>query len=101
MDLDMARVKRDLKEILIENMLVRRVEAAGGICWKVTTIGRRGFFDRLIVLPGGRIVFCETKRPKGGVISAHQAARHQIFKKLGAEVAIVLREGDIDEVLRR
>jgi hypothetical protein len=99
MDPDMARVKRDLKEILIENMLVRRVEALGGICLKVTTIGRRGFFDRLVVLPGGRIVFCEVKRPKGGVVSAHQAARHKLFRELGAEVAIVLRERDIDRVL--
>jgi hypothetical protein len=95
----MPRVKRDLKEILIENMLVRRVKEAGGVCDKVQTIGRRGFFDRLVVLRG-RVIFCETKRPKGGVISAHQANRHKIYKSAGARVAIVLSEADIDRVLR-
>lgn len=97
----MPPVKQDVKEIMIEHMLVRRVEQAGGVCLKVTTIGRRGFFDRLVILPGGRIVFCEVKRRKGGVISAHQAQRHKLFKELGATVAIVLHEGDIDRILRR
>lgn len=95
----MPRVKRDLKEILIENMLVRRVTEAGGICIKVQTIGRRGFFDRLVVLRG-RVVFCEVKRPKGGTVSAHQLERHKIFRNAGARVAIVLSEADIDRVLR-
>jgi hypothetical protein len=100
MDPAMRAVKQNMKEILIENMLVRRVEAAGGICIKVQTIGRRGFFDRLVLLPGGRIVFCEVKRPKNGIVAAHQMRLHKLFTELGATVAIVSREGDIDRVLR-
>jgi len=101
MDPAMRAVKQNMKEILIENMLVRRVKEAGGICIKVQTIGRRGFFDRLVLLPGGRIVWCEVKRPKNGIVAAHQAQRHKLFKELGAEVAIIWREGDIDQLLRR
>jgi hypothetical protein len=100
MDPAMRAVKQNMKEILIENMLVRRVEALGGLCIKVQTIGRRGFFDRLIVLPGGRVVFCEVKRPKNAIVAAHQLRLHKLFAELGATVAIVSREGDIDRVLR-
>lgn len=92
-------VKGICKEILIEARLIQRVSNAGGLCLKVETIGSRGFFDRLVVLPGGRVVFCEVKKPRGGVISAHQAGRHAQFKNLGCEVAIVLSEADIDRVL--
>lgn len=33
---------------------------------------RRGFPDRLIVWPDGRVYFCELKKPGGGVVSAQQ-----------------------------
>jgi hypothetical protein len=89
MDPAMRAVKQNMKEILIENMLVRRVEAAGGLCIKV----------QMIVLPGGRVVFCEVKRPKNAIVAAHQMRLHKLFSELGATVAIVSREGDIDRVL--
>ena len=87
-------------ESAVETELVMRVRAIGGICEKVTVIGRRGFFDRLVVLPGGRVVFVECKRPKGGRISAHQIERHRRYKALGAVVAVVLNSADIDRLLR-
>jgi len=53
------------REAAIETELIMRVRALGGIAEKTTVIGRRGFFDRVVVLPGGRVVFVECKRPKG------------------------------------
>lgn len=94
-------VKRHAKEILIEGLLVKRVAELGGVAEKVQVIGRRGFFDRLVVLPGNKVLFCELKRPRGGVVSAHQVERHDIYKKLGAAVEIIADEADIDRVLRR
>ena len=87
-------------ESAIETELVMRVRAIGGICEKVTTIGRRGFFDRIVVLPGGRVLFVECKRPKGGLMSAHQIERHRKYRALGAVVAVVLNSADIDALLR-
>jgi len=87
------------RENVIENELVRRVEAAGGMAEKVTVIGRRGFFDRLVVLPGGVVVFCEVKRPRGGVFSMHQIQRHKAYRSLGVVVAIVRNSADIDRLL--
>jgi hypothetical protein len=44
----------NIRESAIERELCERVAAAGGRAEKVTVIGRRGFFDRLVILPGGR-----------------------------------------------
>jgi hypothetical protein len=87
------------RENVIEAELVRRVEQAGGMAEKVTVIGRRGFFDRLVVLPGGLVVFCEVKRPRGGVFSMHQIQRHKVYRSLGVAVAIVKNSADIDRLL--
>ena len=88
-----------VKENAIENELVRRVKAAGGIAEKVTVIGARGFFDRLVILPGGRVVFVECKRPKGGRLSQHQIQRHARYKALGVEVAMIKHSNDITRLL--
>jgi hypothetical protein len=77
-----------------------RVRALGGICEKTTVLGSRGFFDRLVVLPGGRVIFVEVKRPKRGVISAHQIERHRRYSALGAAVALVKNSEDIDQLLK-
>jgi hypothetical protein len=90
---------KSVREHKIEAELVRRVELKGGVAEKVTVLGRRGFFDRLITLPGGRVIFCEVKRPRGGRLSAHQIKRIEIYKTLGAEVVVVKNISDIDNLL--
>jgi hypothetical protein len=90
---------RETKEKIIEEELVRRVRAIGGIAEKTTVIGRRGFFDRVIVLPGGVVIFCECKRPKGGRLSSHQIERIRKYRELGAAVAVVSKSEDIDALL--
>ena len=97
----MVNVKKSSKEHTVEEQLVRRVRAAGGICEKTRVIGRRGFFDRVVVLPGGRVVFCECKRPIGGRLSAHQIQRIAQYEALGAEVRVVHNAEDIDKMLSR
>jgi hypothetical protein len=94
-----------VKEATIERELVRRVEALGGVCEKVMCVGKRGFFDRLIILPvdqwsrGPRIIFAELKRPKRGRIAPHQQWYHDHYKALGVEVYFVRNSADIDRLL--
>ena len=83
----------------IEKYLVSSVESAGGVCEKIISAGTRGYFDRVVVLPGGRTIFTEVKRPKGGHFSPHQRARHHRYRALGAEVAVVKSFADIDRLL--
>ena len=71
----MKLVKLSEKENALEQELVFRVHNKGGIAEKVTVLGTRGFFDRVVVLPGGRVAFVELKRPRGGRLSPHQILR--------------------------
>ena len=56
----------------IEAKLVKMVKYRGGLCLKWVCPGWAGVPDRIVLLPGGKIVFVELKRPSGGVISSRQ-----------------------------
>ena len=89
----------NMLERQIERYFCERVAAAGGIAEKVESRSARGFFDRLALLPGGRVIFAEIKKPRGGVIAAHQRARHELYRSLGAEVVVIKTFADVDRVL--
>jgi len=88
-----------IKEDAIEEELVRKVHELGGRCEKVQVIGRRGFFDRLVILPGGKIIFVEVKRPRGGKFAEHQRRYAEEYKALGAAVALIRSWEDIHRLL--
>lgn len=56
----------------IEQKFRGAIERAGGLCLKWVCPGWSGVPDRIILLPGGRIIFAELKRPKGGKLSEMQ-----------------------------
>lgn len=56
----------------LEARFTRRVKSAGGLALKWVCPGNAGVPDRIVLLPGGRVVFVEMKRPKGGRRSALQ-----------------------------
>ena len=56
----------------IEAKLVNIVKRHGGLCLKWVCPGWAGVPDRIVLLPGGKVIFVELKRPKGGVISSRQ-----------------------------
>jgi hypothetical protein len=93
------RVKRELKlnEAAIEAELCLRAQMHGGFAEKVQAIGRRGFFDRIVFLPGGVIYFVELKRPRGGRLSPHQHWYRERLAALGVEgIVLVKNRSDID-----
>ena len=47
----------------IEAAFVRRVKALGGTAEKFTSPNRRSVPDRMVMLPGGVVVFVELKAP--------------------------------------
>ena len=75
-------------EKFIEAALVRRVKALGGLCEKFVSPGRRSVPDRLVTLPGGRVVFVEVKAP-GKKPTELQERDHWRRRKLGCEVIII------------
>lgn len=91
--------KPHVKECEIERLLVERVEALGGLCLKVTTLGRRGFPDRLVIRHGGRVQFVELKKPRGSRLSIHQRQYRALLEALGADYTVVKTEADIARLL--
>jgi len=77
-----------MKESTIEARLCRRVKALGGTCEKFTSPGRRSVPDRLITLPGNRVIFAECKAP-GKKPTELQAKDHERRRALGCEVYII------------
>jgi hypothetical protein len=85
----------------IESYLTSRVAALGGVAEKTISPSGRGYFDRVIVLPAGRVAFVELKRPRGGRTTVHQRERHQRYEALGAIVAICKTCADVDRLMER
>ena len=69
----------------IESKLKKPIERLGGLCLKFVTPGFTGVPDRIILLPGGRVVFVETKAP-GKVERPRQKLVHGILRRLGFTV---------------
>lgn len=79
----------------IEAKLRRLVEQHGGKCLKWVCPGWRGVPDRIVLLPGGRIHFVETKRPKGGTLDPLQIKWQKWLTKLGFDCWVVWNEDDL------
>lgn len=73
----------------IEKKLVTLVERHGGRCLKWVCPGCSGVPDRICLLPGGRVVFVELKRPKGGRIAALQLWWQAVLTKLGFRCMVI------------
>ena len=72
----------------IEQALVRRVKELGGTCEKFVSPGQRSVPDRLVTLPGGRIIFVEIKAP-GGKPPPQQDRDHKRRMALGCTVYVI------------
>lgn len=79
----------------IESSLVRMVRHHGGKCPKWVSPGWAGVPDRLVLLPGGRIIFVETKRPKGSKVAALQKKWREWLTDLGFMVWHVYTVADL------
>lgn len=85
------------RESIIEKHLTAAVKAAGGIAYKFVSPGRRSVPDRIVLLPGGRIVFVECKAP-GKTPRADQLREHERLRALGFSV-VVLDSKDLEGIL--
>lgn len=84
----------------IEKKLRQKVEALGGRCLKWVCPGWSGVPDRIVLLPWRRIYFVETKRPKGGTLSALQKKWRDWINQLGFSYWVVWSEADLAYFLK-
>lgn len=83
----------------IERHLTRSIGRMGGYCLKWVSPGRAGVPDRIILLPGGRVLFAELKRPVGGRPSALQIKWVGILRKLGFTVELIYTHEAVESFL--
>lgn len=83
----------------VEAHLVRVVEKAGGRCVKFSPDSMRGMPDRVVMLPGGVLIWVELKKPRGGKLSEIQKHRHKELRALGQRVEVVWSVQDADNLI--
>jgi hypothetical protein len=95
-----------MREREVEAYLVRQVKALGGDTRKLKWIGRVGAPDRLLMFPGrpgvyqGWHLLVELKKPKGGILEAHQVREHARLIASGFVVRTAYTKEEVDELLR-
>lgn len=78
-----------MQETTVETRLREEIKKMGGAAYKLSAAVDTGMPDRLVCLPGGRVIFVETKRPKGGRLSAMQKYRHRQLRAMGFDVRVI------------
>ena len=69
----------------VEKRLIKPVRELGGLCLKFETPGYTGVPDRLLLFPGGRVVFVETKSP-GRHERPRQEYVQEVLRRMGFTV---------------
>lgn len=86
-----------MRESIIEQYLVLRVESMGGEVRKVRWIGRRGAPDRLVMMPNMR-AWVELKAT-GVKPAPHQLREHKRMRAMGERVEVVDSLEGVDALL--
>ncbi len=81
----------------IEEYLIKKTKEAGGVCLKWQNMYSRMTLDRLLFLPGGRIIVAETKQ-KGGRMRPGQKVMVGILEGLGFRVEVLWNREDVDNL---
>lgn len=87
-----------MRESKIEKKLKEAVEAEGWLCLKLVLFSGRGFPDRTLIGPGGRLILVELKRHKG-VLAGPQKRWRKIFTRLRVPYFKLDRVEDIQKVV--
>ena len=98
-------MRKFTRESDVEAYLVERVKALGGEIRKVQWIGRNGAPDRLVMFPGGRLLWLELKAP--GLAATFpsnpheraQAREHERMHAVGQQVFVVDSPEGVDACL--
>lgn len=76
-----------MKERRVEQVLGWEVKARKG--WAIKFLPSvSGLPDRIVLLPGGRLIFVELKSPTG-TVAPHQTVVHNRLRALGFEVLVL------------
>lgn len=83
----------------IEAHLVEQCKARGWGCYKFTSPGRRNVPDRIVIVPGGVVVFVELKAPRAKP-TVGQEREHARLRALGCRVLVIDSIEGVDRLTR-
>ena len=89
----------EVSEKSIEKYLIEQAEANGLLCLKYSNPNMVGYPDRLLVLPGGSVVWVELKS-KGRKPTKIQQIRIAELIGMGHLVKVIDNKADIDELIK-
>jgi len=90
---------KTMLEKKIEERLRKKAKEVGGLAAKWVSPSMSGVPDRIVFLPGGKIIFVELKRP-GEKPTPLQNRIIEILRGLGADVRVVDSMEKVDEIFR-
>ena len=88
-----------MRERSVETYLREQVRRAGGIAYKWVSPGNNGVPDRIVIMPGGRVVFVELKAP-GRKPTQLQQYQHECLRALGCDVRVIDSREGVDKLMR-
>lgn len=88
-----------MRERSVETYLREQVRRAGGIAYKWVSPGNNGVPDRIVIMPGGRVVFVELKAT-GRKPTQLQQYQHERLRALGCDVRVIDSREGVDELMR-
>ena len=77
-----------MRESAVEGRLTEMLRERSALCLKFVSPGNPGVPDRIVLLPGGRVVFVEVKA-QGGQLGALQERQIARMRGLGADVRVL------------
>lgn len=89
-----------IRESEIEAHLRKRVREAGGWAPKWTSPGNVGVPDRMVLFPGGRVIFVEMKAA-GKKPTAMQEVQHKRIRGLGHTVLVLDSKEAVETFIRQ
>lgn len=87
-----------MEEQKIERRLKKEIELIGGKALKFVSPGMSGVPDRIVLLPGGKIIFVELKAPDKN-LSPIQLFRKKEFDMLGFKIWKIDSYKDIKDLI--
>lgn len=89
----------EVSEKSIERYLVEQAKQNGLLCLKYSNPNMVGYPDRLLVLPGGNVIWVELKS-KGRKPTKIQQMRIAELSGMGHTVRVIDNKADIDELIK-
>ena len=83
----------------VESYLGRQVVRLGGRCDKFIPDQNNGMPDRIVMLPGGVLIWVETKRGETEDARKLQKMQHLKLRRLGQRVEVIHTKREVDALL--